>query len=466
MNPRVEAGVRQLFLDDEMIERMSGLARTAHVARAHPASPVFRGEMPWEQRVSPATILRDPASGKFRMWYCTVLSGGRELWEVGGIRVPAYPGVQSVILTCYAESENGLHWIRPTLRQLTFEGSLENNIIDKHDRQQQYIGQGMCIYHDEREPDASRRYKFFHWARRDPDEAHLLTSADGISFQDYPGNPIISGDVYDSSIEPVWSPEVGKYLSFGRYGFGRTIALRTSDDLIHWSAPQQVLKPERDEWPEGTDWPHKQFYHMSVHRYEGQFVGLLNDFYMLEPPSSGELEISLASSRDGIVWQRVANREPIIRRSEQERHIRTPGAVIVQGDEIWIYYSSSPYWHGPVQGLDPTDAGRSWRIRLATLRRDGFVSLFGDDGWLQTRVFAAPPGLLHVNADVASGQLVAEVLDRSGRGLGASDPLRGNWLEGRLRWRGAPPWRAGDSIALRFHLKRGRLFSYWFRTEA
>ena len=472
MSLSVERGVRQLFLDDELTESVHGLARTAHIARPHPASPVFRGEMPWEHRVMPASILRDPDSGKFRMWYSDVLGSGRNLWEIDGIRVPSHRSehgeVSTVILTCYAESVDGLQWVRPTLRQVTFEGSLENNIIDKHDREHQLIGQDTIVYFDERDPDPERRYKFYHWARRAPDEFDMLVSADGIRFRPYEGNPILSV-TGDTQIDPVWSPELGKYISFGRYrcpdwpGTGRRVARIESEDLIHWSDNLNAFPAiQADEDEE----PLMQFYQMKVFRYESQFVGLLNDFYVLQPPSGGELEISLATSRDGASWQRVANRQAIIRRNEEEKHIRTHGAVFVQGDEIWIYYASSPYWHGPVPGADPVHVGRSWSVRVSTLRRDGFVSWRGEEGWLQTKAFAAPAGDLFINAEVSRGQVLAEVLDGSGARLGASAPLRGNLLRGALQWRdaegGTPPWRPGDTIALRFHLTRGHLFSYWF----
>jgi hypothetical protein len=49
---------------------VDGLRRRLHQPQKHPANPVLRGETPWEGQ-SPvlAHVLRDPASGRFRMWY-------------------------------------------------------------------------------------------------------------------------------------------------------------------------------------------------------------------------------------------------------------------------------------------------------------------------------------------------------------------------------------------------------------
>ena len=63
---------------------------------------------------------------------------------------------------------------------------------------------------------------------------------------------------------------------------------------------------------------------------------------------------------------------------------------------------------------------------------------------------------------MALGEIVVEVLDKAGNRLGSSQPLRANHLHGHLLWSGTAPWRPGASTALRFHLTRGFLYSYWF----
>ena len=172
MTCEVERGVRQLFLDDELVAKVSGLFRTIHVAQPQPGLEVMRTEYPWEAGVrAPCAIMRVPDTGRYRMWYQSMMMG-RERWEVGGVRVPGYVPktdkwggpVHTVLLTCYVESEDGLHWERPMLRQMTFDGSLENNLIDTLDggEENRHIGQGTNVFYDERDPDPKRRYKLYH----------------------------------------------------------------------------------------------------------------------------------------------------------------------------------------------------------------------------------------------------------------------------------------------------------------
>ena len=51
----------------------------------------------------------------------------------------------------YAESEDGLHWVKPTLRCRQFRGSLENNLVSSQC--------GRQVIYDPHEADPSRRYK-------------------------------------------------------------------------------------------------------------------------------------------------------------------------------------------------------------------------------------------------------------------------------------------------------------------
>ena len=95
--PRDIAGHRQLLFDDAYLERRHGLERTMHVAEKYDGNPIMVKEKPWEGS-GPyvyGTVLRHPDWDVFKMWYhCYV--GGR----------PDY-------FTCYATSEDGIHWERP-----------------------------------------------------------------------------------------------------------------------------------------------------------------------------------------------------------------------------------------------------------------------------------------------------------------------------------------------------------------
>ena len=106
------------------------------------------------------------AQGKYRMWYYAV--GYDEM-----------PGELRTGPICYAESDDGLHWVKPALRQVMIKGSLENNAIALPD----WRTQGIELIKDADDPDPNRRYKAvyesFTPSRRWP-TIRTATSPDGL----------------------------------------------------------------------------------------------------------------------------------------------------------------------------------------------------------------------------------------------------------------------------------------------
>jgi hypothetical protein len=107
-------------------------------------------------------------------------------------------------------------------------------------------------------------------------------------------------------------------------------------------------------------------------------------------------------------------------------------------------------------------------IGVATLRRDGFVSLDAGSqgGTLETRPIAATGGRLEVNADV-SGELRVEAAEPSGAAIpgyeaSACRPMTGDRLTHVVGWSGRPDLGAlrGRSIVPRFLLRSGRLYGF------
>ena len=105
----------------------------------------------------------------------------------------------------------------------------------------------------------------------------------------------------------VRDPVTSRYAAFGRFGFGRVVARSESDDFLKWVKPQLVLETD-DQEPSG-EYPDTQFYGMSVCLYEGLYLGGL---WAYRPGSDGHIDTQLACSLDGIRWERVANRSPLL----------------------------------------------------------------------------------------------------------------------------------------------------------
>ena len=110
-------------------------------------------------------------------------------------------------------------------------------------------------------------------------------------------------------------------------------------------------------------------------------------------------------------------------------------------------------------------------ICLATIRRDGFVSLVGGPhggGTVVTRLFRGPSvdQRLYVNADAgaAGGRLRAELLDARGEVLSMA-LMQGDATRHALEFadaNGTTLDRGGEPLRLRFTLSPGaHLYSYW-----
>ena len=83
-----------------------------------------------------------------------------------------------------------------------------------------------------------------------------------------------------------------------------------SDDFVDWTEPEVVLAPD------DNDPPGLEFYGMPVFRYEGLYLGLPWAYHTHPEESytrmAGSADVQLASSRDGIKWERVGDRAPFI----------------------------------------------------------------------------------------------------------------------------------------------------------
>ncbi|MDP6438137.1 MAG: hypothetical protein QGH74_00720, partial [Candidatus Brocadiia bacterium] len=144
MSFSVEKGVRQVFLDDAGVQESSGLRRVVHQPLKHPESPVFRGEREHDHRVMVNDVLRVPGTDLLRMYYTAIPAPGKEPWDIDG------RAVDGVIFFACAESRDGVHWERPNLGQISFQGSRDNNLIDTCDAEADYYGRGCRVIIDPR----------------------------------------------------------------------------------------------------------------------------------------------------------------------------------------------------------------------------------------------------------------------------------------------------------------------------
>ena len=484
-------GERQLFLDDVDVAEIRKLRQTLH----HPQK---RGAV-----IRPDVVGRGGGTYQVR---------SKPFW-VKEAELFRYVVVETQGETGYStlwESRDGINW-RPGKI-----GKKNNPILNTRLPNGQSFGPYVVLF-DETDPAPSRRYKSLHHTGK-----HLVpvTSSDLQNWEENEETPVRSSDEWNLSHDR----SAGQYIATPKVGgvYGRSVGLSTSSDFNHWSQSElmfqtdeldQELAPDMINWymkaptlysqsdyPDHWDWHNVDVYNMGVFRYESTYIGIPAFFHRFGPAKEGEgpqfafTTFPLVCSRDLHHWTRVAERQPFMLPSYRGSGAydlaksQPPSNAVVRDQELWFYYNGLKYsgWSPKPDFQDP-DRGA---VCLAVLRRDGFLSLDAgtEPGILITRTLTVPAGTrrLRINVNAADGELcvalvdpegqpcdpfrVVEVVPRPGRGTRQhslprfSDAISGDQTAALVTWKGKADLSgvAGRHLRVRFRLRKGRLFSYWF----
>jgi hypothetical protein len=241
-----------------------------------------------------------------------------------------------------------------------------------------------------------------------------------------------------------------------KHGMGRT----QSHDFIHWSKPELILTPDEFD----PSWA--EFHHSPVFYHSGCYFALLQ--ILDRAARGGVMDIELATSRDGIHWQRPFRSPFLLPKSSaagefDSGSVFTNSTPVVLDDEIRFYYGG--YSEGATGGDD--DYSNSG-IGLATLPRDRFAGLVPLEHTAQITfkpVQLTPGSGITINADAANGAMWLEVLDADGfrvPGFRREDavPMSGDSLRHEACWQSK---RLAELPAgtyhLRLHLDRAEVFA-------
>ena len=479
--------LHRLVIDDLHIAESRGLSRSFHPTLKHPASPVISPEEPWELRtgregVSTPAVIWDPDEGIYKMWYWSV---------VGGLH------------DCYATSQDGVRWDKPSLNVKEFEGSADNNLVETPGR----LGPGSIMFLPDAPLGPESRYMMVSWVPSPTlGQRYMpLFSADGFHWRtlaDADDEPGISGPgVGDtgtcclaSDRFPREPDQPGVFLAFPRAGckvgrFGRRAVGFTYCDAVpnfnrlmaDWPHPVLALAPDLidDEmaherlaiaYEQGVthyDEPadhHCEFYSMQVWRCGDVFMGSvwifdvsMNTDRLGAWNQHGIMETQLAYSRDCVHWERLGDRQPWIGRGEpgsvDDAMIHFNCAPVRVGDELFVYYSAGNLPHPTIDLRWMTEQAKrvlagerhaTQHVGLTTCRPDGFISLDapGSGGRLRTRPFEWQGERLLLNVDATGGEAAVRVLDEAGRTIKSMDKpgvLSGDHIDGQVNIDGLDP---------------------------
>ena len=455
---------RRLFLDAAVVEQSAGLTRTFHAAEKHAGNPVLRRDQPWE---AVAAITGPYVYGtvfwegdRLRLWY-QILNRGN---HVG-----------------YAESRDGIHWTKPPLGIIAFEGTKANNLVVSA-FEPAASGGGTChnpsVIRRPAASDPARRYALYGFDGR-AGHPRVAFSADGLHWQyaaETETRPLFSSsDVVSFFYDPLQGRYTATWKTRNRRG--RAVGVAWSPDGLAWTKPFDGPVFVADD----LDPDETQIYGMPVFPYQGLYLGLpwiyraryfrygeysVEKLHEAQADSPRTIDAQLAWSWDLINWTRPPQRQPLIPRGEPGSWdagiIVTARAPVIVGDELYFYYGGTAGVHD--EPRVPAAIG------LAKLRLDGFCSLAAgaEEGWLITRREPMREPAVTINARTAAGGTVAaEILDRQNRvlpGFSRADcrAFQGDSVRHVLSWtkREFGPELARPDYKLRFWLQRAELFSY------
>lgn len=519
--PRAIASEPQLFLDEWIVERSRGIARTLHRPTKHGLIKHADGS-DWERGdcyVDGGHIATRDRAGRFHLTY------RYHWWDPAVSKLHPSIGEDKAHWfresVAYATSDDGIRWHRPKLglaegptgfKKITgfpFEVptgmSKENNlgcpfdfIVDLHahgniaEPNQRYLLR--LAKRDDTHPFAKVTEASLHFAPDWPDFAHdpkwrekLIPVNGTLSPR---GFRSLAGYDHDARLWfAVSQDSIGNWLKRN----GRDVARYTTPDFVHWSGPELVLPVPKDESRRPEDWVE----YMSMNAYRvggpksGAWLGQLNIFrsdrrdpqgMMPTIPNvwrKGLTEVRLVISRDaGKTWQCVAGTQawltPHAEENGYDRLVFGANPVRV-GDELWFYYTA---WDGDhlVFNRDGAtyykDRVRMGRTARATLRLDGYVSLDAgkERGEIVTRPLTLTGHELVVNLAAPKGELRVEVQDEVGKpipGFTHDDcvPAKGDGVCLPVRWRTNAELAklSGRPVRLHFNLTQASLYSFQVR---
>ncbi len=473
---------RELFVDQYLIERLDGVRLELH--RPTRREVVFRSDAPWEGNGSAyQSVFQD--GDRFLIYY----RGGHHP------NSKAYQTSENSWETlCVAESRDGIHWTRPELGIVEFDGSTKNNLIFDRAMVEEIRGSPAhtAVFKDTN-PDCpdTERYKIV--IKGSPRGLYLMVSADGYHFRLKSDKPFATDGAFDSQNLMFWDSVGEFYREYHRkFDNGvRGIVTATSKDGGIFPKPEWLAYPGAAEQALYTN--QVQPYYRAPHIFMG-FPMRYNDRgwspSMTALPGLEERQFrskqsgrygttvtdaAFMTSRDGVTFHRWG-----------EAFIR-PGPAT---KDTWVYGDNFIFW-GMIQTKSHLDGaaddislyategyweGTSTSFRRYTLRQDGFVSATA--GWkggrLQTKPVVFDGTQLELNfATSAAGSIRVEIQDTNGKpldGFSLADcpELFGDTIARTVVWKDDSKdvsSLAGKPVRLLFEVKDADIYSFRFGSD-
>ncbi len=487
----IDIGTRlEPLIDDFLIEELGDRIEL----RLHPPvkrEVVLKTDDPWEGNACLYRTVFQDHDGRIRMYY------GAWQYDMGGGQMN-YPHAYYL---CYAESNRGKRWSKPSLNLVQYKGSSRNNIVlSPTSFPGIELSAGDTAIFPDTNPACQEgaEYKAL-VPGKTPRALYALQSSDAFNFsfmlrenEDTP-EPVITEGYFDSLNLAFWDQYRGEYRAYFRDFDGgvphgvRGIKTATSPDFLNWSQPKWLDYGNSPDQPLYTN--QIKPYARALHILFGFPMRYIDRGWVAQTDHLPGLDLRRARSEvhprygsvvtDGLF---MSSRDGVNFKRWGEAYIR-PGPNVV---DSWVYGDNNIAW-----GLIETDAdspgaptelslyvtegywaGRSTNVRRYTTRLDGFVSLHAplSGGACLTKPLIFSGRRLYLNfATSAAGSLRVEIQDQEGNpipgyALEDSDELFGDSIRRPAQWTAGSDLSklSGRPIRIRFVLKDADLYSIQF----
>jgi hypothetical protein len=494
-------GHRQVFIDKAFLAESRDVELVIHPPRKSGEMSV-KPEGAWERGgIGPySSVLW--ADGTYHMWYHAM---DTVQWDTGH-------GRGSI---CYARSKDGIHWEKPDVGLIEYEGDPKNNIVMGHGATGVRLGQdGGMVFLDPNAPEGERFRMVVRFGApvKSGQALHIFSSGDGIHWELTHPSAVVSRQEEHSHLDSqnviFWDDQLRKYVTYVRYnrperrGRARSISRGESDHLGDFPAVQDmpvVFQPDEHDLKE-DDLPAVDFYMSAAVKYPWaqnayfmfptayyHYTGRLPEFRKEGPANAGPLDSQFGASRDGLHWERY-DRQPFVPLGMKGEFDWGCARVIwglvpdVAGREMYIYYRAGDWLHGWDRDernkriLTEHGLGATQNIacisRLVS-RRDGFTSIRGayTGGEFTTPPLVFDGGMLVLNVDTsATGLVRVGILDESGKPIDGFTAEQcdlvhtANEIHRPVSWQGNRDVSklAGRPVRLRFLLRNADLYAFQF----
>jgi outer membrane protein assembly factor BamB len=393
-------------------------------------------------------VLVDPVDGLFKMWY----SGGTDTpdsirRECGSPRSIGY-----------AFSKDGIHWERPDLGLVEYNGSKHNNLLVLD-------AQAPSVFLTGDPVGSSTRFLMLLQGGQLTNETSVFASPDGIHWERDPRKPMQAGDWSGKTHEPFsvlhdplesdatkrWKGYSLLHINEGGYR-GRAVGYFYAADPHQWNEhPQQPIFSAFEGMESEIHIPH-------VTRFHDTYVMFYD---AMEPNHHTQTEVAV--SDNGEIFRRVHNGVKLLSNGppgsvNAGKVCVSPRSLFTHAGKIWWYHtvSADTYQTSP-RGL----MGAPWYryTNLAQWREDGLACLRASEhagvaSSCPMKLTSDALGSVWLNARTESGEsIIVEIMSSRGDVIGRSKPWSGDLIRGDVQWAEVPKISKDERFTLQFSLK-------------